>query len=340
MTAEVVQQGRVRLANGKEFAAPAGVSILEAAAQAGLALEHSCRTGRCGLCKATVVSGRTRILRAEEGLTAAEAAEGAILTCCRAAESPVALELEDLGPLADLKARTLPCRIAALTVVAPEVVAVTLRLPPSEALRYLPGQYLNLIVQGQQRSYSIANAPRPDGHLELLIRRVPGGTLSGYWFGGARVNDLLRLSGPHGTFFLRPPLGPQLFLATGTGIAPIRALLQSLATSAASTEVRVYWGNRTPEEFFWSPHEALASVDYRAVLSRPGPDWRGARGRVQDVLVAEGADFAHARVYASGSNGMIHDARALLARHGLAPRAFHADPFLDSGSNTDNLRPP
>ena len=156
---------------------------------------------------------------------------------------------------------------------------------------------------------------QPIKQLELHIRRVDGGAMSDYWFGAAKVNDLLRLHGPLGTFFLRDVAGADLvFLATGTGIAPVKAMLEGLNSQAAAPRsVTVYWGGRLPTDLYWDTRGAGTAHRFVPVLSRAGATWDGARGHVQDLLLAEGRDWDRAIVYACGSDAMIHDARRQLA---------------------------
>ena len=220
----------VTLSTGRSFAADPAVSILDAARGQGIVLEYSCRTGRCGICKAPVLSGETHVLRPEESLSPQEAERGLVLTCCRAAASDLALDVEPLDErLAQLTIKTMPARIVSLERLAPAIVRVVLRTPPASPMQFVPGQYVDVIAHSTRRSYSLANAPRADGLLELLIKRYPGGVLSEYWFARAQPNDLLRIEGPFGTFFLRNelldavPSADLLFLATGTGIAPVKA---------------------------------------------------------------------------------------------------------------------
>src|SRR3546814_647564 len=157
---------KVELRNGKDFQADPGTSILESARRHGIALEHSCRSGRCGVCKVPVTAGTTKILRSEESLTADEAAAGLILTCCRSALSNVALDIEDLGRLGNIPTKILPCRISTIDRLASTVMRITLRLPPNADFTYLPGQYIDVLTGGTRRSYSLANAPRPAGTSE------------------------------------------------------------------------------------------------------------------------------------------------------------------------------
>jgi CDP-4-dehydro-6-deoxyglucose reductase len=327
----------VHLVNRKQFEAIDRVSVLDSAKTAGVVLEHSCRTGRCGTCKAQVTAGSTEVMLPESSLHDDDRAAGFILTCARTATSDLWLDVEDLGLLADVPVKTLPCRIDSLERVAPDVLKVMLRLPPNNGFRYLPGQYIDVIAKGgQRRSYSIANVGDAAGaqKLELHVREVPGGELSGYWFGQAKVNDLLRFEGPRGTFFLRDLTGKHLvFLATGTGIAPVAAMLAGLSGQAASKpeSVTVYWGGRVAADHYWQvPGDLGFECRFVPVLSRAGDEWTGARGHVQDVLLADCPALAHTVVYACGSDVMIENARTRLTAAGLPPKGFYSDAFLSS----------
>lgn len=298
-------------------------------------LDYSCRTGRCGICKAPVISGETALLRPEdESLTLTEAARGLILTCCRAAVGDVLLDVEPLDRLAGFEVRTMPARIVSLERLASDIFKVVLKTPPASPMRFLPGQYIDVIVNGLRRSYSLANAPRADGLLELIIKRYEGGMLSAYWFERAMAGDLLRIEGPFGTFFLRDKApGTILFLATGTGIAPVKALLEELAADPARTpqhRLQVFWGNREAESFFWNPVGLGLDVSFHYLLSGSGADWTGLRGYVQEAAVCNGVDPDDTVVYACGSNVMIASAREALMALGLPPRRFFSDAFVSS----------
>lgn len=320
----------VELSDGKRFEASDGVSILEAARTAGLVLEHSCRTGRCGLCRARVLGGETRALRREESLSDAERADGVVLTCARAATSDVSLDVTDLGMPADIVRKLLPCRIASLESVADDVLVVRLKLPPNAGFRYLPGQYVDVIAGGLRRSYSIANAPAEDGQLELHVRRVDGGAMSDFWFDRAKLGDLLRFEGPLGTFFIRDRPGPVIFLATGTGFAPIKAMIESFAAHPERPSATLFWGGRTAADHY-HPVATAATLDFVPVLSRAVAEGV-TTGYVQDVLLARGPDLANATVYACGSSAMIDSARQKLHAAGLPLGAFFADSFLCSST--------
>jgi CDP-4-dehydro-6-deoxyglucose reductase len=326
---------RVILNTGRSFPADPSISILDAARNAGVSLEYSCRTGRCGICKAQALSGTTAILRQEdESLDTADAARGMILTCCRAAVDDVMLDVEPLDRLEGIEIRTMPARIVSIERLAPDIISIVLKTPPAMPLRFLPGQYVDVLTDGVRRSYSLANAPREDGLLELLVKRYPGGHLSAYWFERAKPNDLIRLEGPFGTFFLRDDLATNiLFLATGTGIAPVKAILEELAATperASRRRIHVFWGNREAESFCWDPVTLGIDIGFHHLLSGVNGNWDGRRGYVQEAAISDGFDPAETVVYACGSNAMIGSARTVFTSLGLPARRFFSDAFVSS----------
>lgn len=333
-----MREHTIRLVNGKHFAAKPDVTLLDAALAAGLTLEHSCRTGRCGSCKTHVTAGQTERIRPDSYLSSSQRQDGWILTCADAARSDGALSAEDLGALHGISAKTWPARIDQIDLLAPDVCRVVLRLPPNAGLKFLAGQYANIIGQdGLRRSYSMANAPQADGKLTFFVRRVDAGLMSRYWFDDARTDDLLRIDGPHGTFFLRDVAGQDvILLATGTGIAPIKAMLADLAGRPAAQQPRtlqLLWGGRVPVDLFWAPDAAAPGLRYTPVLSRADAAWAGARGHVQDVLLRQAPQLYTAQVYACGSPAMLVAAQHTLLAAGLPARAFYADAFVCSDAD-------
>ncbi|WP_198120627.1 2Fe-2S iron-sulfur cluster-binding protein [Massilia rhizosphaerae] len=327
----------VTLSSGKSFQAPDGVSILDAAAQANIALPYSCKTGRCSTCKCKVLTGTTHALRPETGLSEQEHAEGWVLSCARAADTDLVLEVDDLGGIELPRPKMWPCRIKEIIHLAPDVVKVILRLPPTADFQFVPGQYIDVIgPNGIRRSYSLANSSFADKVLELHIRAVEGGAMSDYWFKQAKPNDLLRLNGPLGTFFLRETVDIDLvFLATGTGIAPVKSMLESMAQCQFDQRPRsitVLWGGRHAQDLYLDVDEIIGEFSYIPVQSRPANDWTGARGYVQDVLLDAKPDLTNAVVYACGSDAMIHSAKVRLVEAGLPDKRFYSDAFVSSGA--------
>lgn len=328
----------ITLANGKQFPADASETMLDAALRAGIVLEHSCKTGRCGTCKVQTGTGSTIQMIDEFGLSQAECDAGWILSCARSATSDVLLEVEDLGEIKIYPAKTWPSRIQSLERLSVDVLRVILRLPPNQQLEYHPGQYTDVIGKnGLRRSYSVANAPATDKAIELHIRQVPQGAMSRYWFEEAKINDLLHLNGPLGAFFLRDVSGLDLILlATGTGIAPIKAMLEGLAAGPLGClprSISVYWGGRTLQDLYWNPAGVGLALRYFPVLSRADSSWTGARGYVQQAVVQSGTTLEQAVVYACGSLAMIDSARAQMMAAGLNGRRFYSDAFVSSSHN-------
>ena len=327
----------IKLANERTFEASSGALLLDAALASGVILPYSCRTGRCGTCTTKVLSGRTRAILTESALSATELAEGWILTCARVAESDVVLETEDISGFELTPSRTVPCRILSLELLAPKVLRVMLRLPPTTKFKFIAGQYIDVIgPKGVRRSYSIAGAGASvDGSvLELHIATVEGGVMSQYWFTEAKANDLLRLNGPLGTFFMRSASGLDLiFLATGTGIAPIKSMLESLGNLAKDQlpkSVTVLWGGRGAVDHYLDVTNIYADSVYISVHSQPTASWKGAKGYVQDTLLSLVPNFNNCAVYACGSEAMIRSAKKQILAAGLPPQRFYSDAFVSS----------
>lgn len=327
----------IRLSNGVEFEAGSSLTLLDSAAKSGVSLPYSCKTGRCSTCKCKVLDGKTHALHPETGLTEQEKEAGWILGCVRTAETDVTIEVDDLGGVVLPAVKTLPCRISHLELLAPDVIQVKLRLPPTAEFGFIPGQYIDVIgPHGVRRSYSLANANFADKVLELHIRAVHGGEMSGYWFKQAKVNDLLRLNGPLGTFFLRETAGMDVvFLATGTGIAPVKAMLESMADRPADQtpkSITVLWGGRVPEDLYFDVAAFRGRHTFVPVLSRAEASWTGQRGYVQNVLLAMCPNLSNAAVYACGSDAMIHGAKQQLMQNGLSEKRFYSDAFVCSSA--------
>lgn len=322
------------VASGKRFTASPAQSLLDAGLAAGLCLPYQCRTGDCGSCKAVVVAGEVERLPAAWPLDEAALAAGHCLLCRTRARAAVTLDCAEVQGVPGIPPRRLTVRIAALERPAADVAVLRLQLPAGQTLAYLAGQYVDVLLRdGRRRSYSLAAAPGADEQLELHIRHRPGGAFTDLVFGSLKVRDMLRLEGPFGSFHLRDTGAPMILLATGTGMAPIKAIIEQARRSGLQRPATVYWGGRRREDLYC--HDLLEQwgrelpwLRYVPVLSAPGPDWRGCVGRVQDAAMADVSDLSAHEVYACGSAQMVEAARReFVARCGLAERAFHADAF-------------
>jgi len=321
---------KIYLSNGVEFIASVDQTILDAARQNNIAIEHSCRNGRCGVCVALVLSGESEPIRNEESLGTVEIANKNILTCCRIAVSDVHLDIEDLGVIGSLPLLTLPCRIDRIKHLNDDVIEVVLRLPPRSNFTFIAGQYIDLIHAGIRRSYSIANTARLDGKLELQVKKVEGGIMSDYLFLQAAQNDLLRLEGPRGTFSYRDDGSENLvLLATGTGMAPIKAVLESFKNLGIDKTIYVVWGAKRKKDLYFDTGSTGTKHKFVPVLSRE-KQIGFFYGYVQNAVLDLGLDLKKTTVYACGSEIMIRDALALLVENGLEKKRFYSDAFVSS----------
>ena len=318
---------RLTLSNGREVLISGDCNILEGARQKGIILNHSCLSGQCGVCSCELVFGE---VETENNLlqSSGEGNSERILTCQSRPLSDLKIDIEDLGAYLEYPAKTYPARVSALTLLAKDVLKVTLRTPPSLKMQFLPGQYVDLISGDVRRSYSIANAEREEGTIDLIVKKVHAGKMSAVLFGDTNENDIFRLEGPLGTFGWRdPPPKNIVFLATGTGIAPVLSMLERF--DCPNGTVTIIWGNRHKNEFF-SCSDLEAKVCFLRVLSRDVAEGYFS-GYVQDILVSLGLDFGNMKVYACGSDNMIQSSRLLLQEKGLDLKNFHSDSFLSSG---------
>jgi len=280
-----------------------------------------------------LLSGEVAEILPQIALTAEDIAKNKILSCCCAPKTDIEIDAEDLSRLKGIETKTLPARVNNLTKHSEHIIEVELRLPPTAQLAYVEGQYIDILAAGVKRSYSIANAST-QGSLSFFMKRVQDGVMSNYWFDAAKENDLLRIEGPKGTFFFRGRKKHAVFLATGTGIAPVKSILDQLSNDYSSNmqekTLTVYWGNRFEEDFFWQPEYANLNVRFVPVLSRPHKDWLGKSGYIQQVMMEEVQSLNDVEVYACGSLDMIHASSELLCSQGLDEQDFYADAFVSS----------
>jgi len=184
-------------------------------------------------------------------LSEEEAAVGMVALCLAHADSDLVIESKEVeGPEA-ITVKTLPCRIEVMERLNEDVMLLKLKLPESERLQFLAGQYIQILLKdGRKRSFSLANAPEKDDLLELHIRHIEGGEFTTEVFDKMKVGDILRIEGPHGQFYLRED-SPRdiLFMAGGTGFAPIKGMIEHALDIGLERPMTLYWGvrDRNPE---------------------------------------------------------------------------------------------
>jgi CDP-4-dehydro-6-deoxyglucose reductase, E3 len=317
--------------------------VLEAALAAGLNLPHSCKSGHCSSCRARLITGEIRYPSGRPpGLTPEEEQSGQILLCQARAESDLTIEARLITGVADVEIKTLPCRIAGLTPLAPDVMQVLLRLPSVERLGFHAGQYLDVLLPGgKRRSFSIASPPHDSRLIELHVRRVSGGGFTERLFTAEGTTDarltlgsLLRIEGPIGQFSYREGRAPMLMVAGGTGFAPLKSILRHVLETGLQRDIHFYWGARHEHDVYeqgrmleWVQRHPRLS--FAAVLSEPSANEAAHRrvGFVHEAVLADHPDLSAFEVYAAGPPAMIEAIRASFPRHGLAPERLYFDSF-------------
>ncbi|MES2771664.1 MAG: CDP-6-deoxy-delta-3,4-glucoseen reductase [Pseudomonadota bacterium] len=325
-----------------QFLVEADESILDAALRQGLTLPYGCRDGACGACRGKVLSGDFAhgAIR-QKALSEAERAAGYALFCCARAESDLAIECREITSLQDIPVRTLPARVQKMTRAAPDVMILELKLPANERLQFLAGQYIDILLKdGKRRAFSLANAPHDDAALQIHIRHLPGGLFTDHVFTTMKERDILRFSGPKGSFFLREAsTKPMLLVAGGTGFAPIKAIIEHALAEQSTRSMRLYWGGQQVADVYlaelaeqWA--RDYAQIEFVPVLSAPQSElnatapWLGRTGLVHQAVMQDFSDLSEHEVYVCGAPAMVAAAREdFLTRCKLPEEAFFADAF-------------
>jgi len=322
--------------SGHTFPINADETILEAAIKHGYTLPYSCRDGVCGTCKGKVISGQVTHEQYQEGaLNEVEKAAGMVLFCRAKPTSDIIIECREVNAAKDIPVKMLPCRVQTMNKPAPDVMVLTLKLPTNERLQFLAGQYIDVLLKDQKpRSFSLANAPHEDGTLELHVRNIEGGIFTKYVFEELKERDLLRFKGPLGTFFLREDSEkPIVFVASGTGFAPIKAIIEHALFIGVNRPMHFYWGGRKLSDLYmlkkvkeWEQ----AGVKFTPVLSDalPEDNWQGRTGFVHLAVMDDYSDLSTYEVYACGAPVVVEAAHNdYTSQRNLPSESFFSDAF-------------
>ena len=335
--------------SGRSFTTESDETILTAGIRSGVGLPYGCKDGACGSCKCRKLEG-TVVHRPHQSkaLSDEEEAAGFVLTCCAVPQTDVVLESRQVSEAGAFPVRKMPVRVAKLERLSHDVMGLTLQLPANDVIQFHAGQYVEFILRdGARRSYSMANAPHtlmrpvPGGTasapmVELHIRHMPGGLFTDQVFGSMKERDILRVEGPYGSFFLREDSDkPIILLASGTGFAPIKAVLEHLQFMGSTRPVTLYWGGRRPADLYQDAwvREQLATMPnlrYVPVVSDALPEdgWSGRTGFVHRAVLQDVPDLSGHQVYACGAPIVVDSARKdYTAQAGLPDDEFFADSF-------------
>ncbi len=322
--------------SGHQFEVETGEAVLAAALRQGIALPYSCRGGNCGSCKSLVKQGTVSYKHIPDGISTKEKDAGYALLCQAYAESDLVIQSREIEKNMDIEVKIFPCRVQERIQLNHDVLLIKLKLPGTDRMQFLAGQYINFILKdGRHRSFSIANAPHDDEFVELHIRHIPGGEFTTDAFEHMQAKDMFRIEGPLGYFYLREESDrPIIFMAGGTGFAPIKGIIEHALTKGITRPMHLYWGARTLEDLYmqelpeqWArEHE---HIQYTPVLSHPKPEdnWQGKTGMVHEVLLHDFADLSPYEVYGSGPPKMVYAGRDIFPEKGLDLDHYFSDAF-------------
>ncbi len=323
--------------SGHTFSVARDQTILGAGIDAGLSLPYGCRNGACGACKGRVLAGTVEHTDYQaHALSDKELNDGLALFCCATAQSDLVIECREAGLATGIAPRTLPCRVEKKTQLAPDVISIHLKLPANERLQFLPGQYVEFLLKdGARRAFSLANAPFDDQMLEFHLRLIPGGKFTEYVFNEMSEKAILRFEGPFGTFTLREDSDkPIIFVAGGTGFAPIKGIIEHALHHHATREMVLYWGALAKPDLYLPelPAQWAAlhpNFHFIPVLSAPAAldAWTGRVGLVHQAVLADHPDLSDYQVYCCGAPAMVEAAHADFTGSGLPENEFFSDAF-------------
>ena len=324
--------------SGHEYQVKPDETILQSALNHGIGLPYGCRNGACGSCKGRLVSGSVDYGNySATALSDAEKAEGKALFCCAKPLTDVVIEAREVGAIKDLQVKILPSRVQSMERLADDVIVLSLKLPANERLQFLAGQYIEFLLKdGKRRSYSMANAPHADALVQLHIRHMAGGHFTEHVFGKMKERDILRFEGPLGSFFLREQSSkPIIMLASGTGFAPIKAVIEQAIYRENQRPITLYWGGRRPKDIYmmalcqeWA--QSVPGFKFVPVVSDAlaEDNWTGRTGFVHRATLEDFPDMSGHQVYACGAPVVIESAkREFIASCQLPEDEFFADSF-------------
>lgn len=312
-------------------------TVLDAAERAGYAIPYSCRKGVCSSCAGAIVSGQAVV----RGRGACTGPAQDVLLCQARPQSDLVVAPTRIRSADIIERKTFTVKVRKIERPAADVAVLHLRLPIGRRAIFQAGQYLRVLMRdGDSRNYSLANPPQKNDELELHIRHVPGGKFSESVLAGLAKANTLDIELPYGEFALSDNSDRQaILIATGTGFAPIKSMIENVIRHGEARSIHLYWGaNREGDLYMtdllaeWAA--AHAWFQYTPVVSSPGPSWSGRTGFVHRAVMSDYPDMAALEVYACGAPAMIDAAQRDFLNHAGLPRdAFFSDAFVPTGDN-------
>lgn len=331
------------LPGGTSVVVKAGENLLKAALDAGIAWPHNCRVGSCGECRSRLVNGKIKELNDfSYVLSKEELDDGMILACQTCLRSDVEIDVAIETAVTLSPAKTAPGVIERYRMLTHDIVEIGIRLDQAMPA-YLAGQYAELCIPGfidQPRSYSFASAPDAGDitQINFFIRLVPGGHMTGWLHETDRTGTRIEVCGPYGNFWLRESQGPAVFVCGGSGMAPIKALLEQVTANGFERDVTLIFGARTQQDLYCVDElESIAAqagqrFRYLPILSDEPADsgWPGLRGMCTEFIAGSVENIQACDAYLCGPPGMVDAAIAVLQHNGVDDEHIFYDKFLDA----------
>jgi CDP-4-dehydro-6-deoxyglucose reductase/ferredoxin-NAD(P)+ reductase (naphthalene dioxygenase ferredoxin-specific) len=322
-----------------------GETILESLLQAGVPFPHNCQSGNCGACKCELVEGDILELPySEYALSPEERSRNLILACRTQVWGDCTVRLLDAEELVLHPSRVLRCRLERVTDLTHDIRELQLTVEAGGPYTFSAGQHARLKFGPgiPERSYSMAN--RPDqAKLEFHVRQVPRGQASGYVFTSLHVGAEVSVSGPLGNAYLRENhRGPILAVAGGSGMAPIKSIVETALHQDPSREIHLYFGVRDERDVYMESRlndlrRQHPSLVVNVVLSRPSTPTARRTGTLAEAVSADFPSFAGFKAYMAGPPPMVESVQRELQARGVAVRDIHADAFYSQAEDAFNL---
>ncbi|CDH30766.1 FAD-binding oxidoreductase [Xenorhabdus bovienii] len=322
---------------GIEFFSDENTSILEQAEINGYSLKNGCRLGACRVCKLKLITGNIEYIGSKRiGLTENELKENYFLPCCAIAKSNIVCELdEDSVSFSNTKEGGVICDIKRFS----GITVLRFSLSKKTKMNFIPGQYIGIEVSnGKCRYYSIANIPKNDGYIEIHVAKNKNGVFSDLICEKIEINDVLWIYGPYGDFIAKnhDEVRDVVFVATGTGFAPIKSLIESYVFYGR--KIHLFWGGRKKSDYYFSHvieqwKEVFSDFHFHMTLSNPdeSDNWEGECGYVQNTFKSQIDLNDKIDVYMCGSPNMINDMTELLKKdYSLDENYIHCDVFYSN----------
>ena len=318
--------------SGLEFHVKPSQTILEGAIASGITLPYGCQDGACGSCKGKVISGKYFLNEYQSSaLTDSDIKAGNTLYCKSMAQEDLVIEPNIPEVYDQYSPKVLPVKVESLTRLNHDVMQMFLKLPAKETFRFKAGQYIEFIMgDGSRRAFSMANAPL-DSKIELHLRLIEGGKFTSFVFNEMKEKSIHRIEGPIGQFYLRDSEKPIIFIAGGTGFAPIKSIIEDMIANKNKRKIYLYRGVRSGKDFYMNELvndwiKKLEGLTYIPVVE-DGLSEDARSGYVHHAVLEDFKNLNDIQVYCCGAPGLVENAFKDLTKSGLPDDQFFADAF-------------